>query len=157
MKFICLCLHLSWIYARDFSHFPDSRTVESFCSRWFMSFFHFDVSFACKKLAIMIISLLTLTDAGCSFRILRLIRHCTDTLLERLLNSRRFVSNVLRYMCAKIYLIVKSFHKVIAKTKWCNFFGTQCMYDNSHTDRTRCYISHCLSSVQSTEQESTQA
>jgi len=47
---------------------------------------------------------------------------------ERVVNSRCFVPNLLKYMCAKIYLNGKSFGKVIAKTKWCKFCGTQCMY-----------------------------
>jgi len=57
-----------------------------------------------------------------SFRILRSIRNCTDTLRDRLMTSCRFVPNLVRYICAKIYLNVKSFGKVIAKTQWCNFW-----------------------------------
>jgi len=35
---------------------------------------------------------------------------------EKFMNSRRFVANLFQYMCAKIYLSVKSFGKVIGKT-----------------------------------------
>jgi len=38
----------------------------------------------------------------------------------------RVGGNLLRYMCTQIYLNVKSLGKIIAKTKWCDYFGTQC-------------------------------
>jgi len=39
------------------------------------------------------------------------------------MNSHHFVPSTLRYMCAQNYFNVKSFGRVIAKTKGCSFLG----------------------------------
>ena len=48
------------------------------------------------------------------------------------MNLRRFVSNLLRYMCAKNNSNVGSFGKVIAKTTG-TVFGTQCSYNHIYS------------------------
>ena len=54
-----------------------------------------------------------------------------DAHQDRFMNSCRFVPNLLRYTCTKNYFNAKSFGKVIAKTKACSFFATQCSSKNT--------------------------
>ena len=64
---------------------PEVGILNICCRLMFCSagscFFHFGVSFACRKLVLMMTSLRDVSwTLFTSFRMLRLIRHCTDTL-----------------------------------------------------------------------------
>jgi len=54
-------------------------------------------------------------------RMLHFIKQYKDTL-------QKFVPNLSRYMCTNKYSNKARYDNVIAKTKWCSFYASQCIY-----------------------------
>jgi len=93
-----------------------------------MFFFHFGVSYACKKLAIMMISLLTwtwrLTDVVCKFSYSTFDKALYRYPSREIYEFTSICSKFIEVMCAKIYLSVRSFwQSYCKKNKILHFLG----------------------------------